>query len=160
MNANVALGLGQGWKQCLEQHIIWCSFAGSGPCKRPSPHSIGSRFRAYGSSFFCRPNDEARSSTTIVCALKKLQRVQDKCPVAVLVGVDATPEPGLRGPTNFAGTLHGEAVQGLNQTLTATRHASLSASDRSTALIISFAILLVIEQTHDVPFCFTTHHQR
>lgn len=113
-----------------------------------------------GSSFFCRPNDEARSSTTIVCALKKLQRVQDKCPVAVLVGVDATPEPGLRGPTNFAGTLNGEAVQGLNQTLTATRHASLSASDRSTALIISFAILLVIEQTHDVPFCFTTHHQR
>ncbi|CAL8465131.1 g4666 [Coccomyxa elongata] len=48
-------------------------------------------------------------------------QAQDKCPVAVLVGLDATPEPGLRGPTNFAGTLHGEAVERLNQTLIAAR---------------------------------------
>jgi len=27
----------------------------------------------------------------------------DECPVALLVGYDATPDPGLRGPTNFAG---------------------------------------------------------
>lgn len=42
--------------------------------------------------------------------------------MAVLVGMDATPEPGLRGPTNFAGTLYGEDVLRLNQTLTAARH--------------------------------------
>ncbi|EIE20379.1 Metallo-dependent phosphatase [Coccomyxa subellipsoidea C-169] len=42
---------------------------------------------------------------------------QDKCPVAVLVGVDATPDPGLRGPTNFAGTLCSRDIVHLNQTL-------------------------------------------
>ncbi len=43
--------------------------------------------------------------------------MQDKCPVAVLVGVDATPDPGLRGPTNFAGTLCSRDIVHLNQTL-------------------------------------------
>jgi hypothetical protein len=41
--------------------------------------------------------------------------------VAVLVGVDATPDPGLRGPTNFAGTLTDRDLLQLNQTLEAAR---------------------------------------
>ena len=50
--------------------------------------------------------------------------MQDKCPVAVLVGIDATPDPGLRGPTNFAGTLCNRDILHLNQTLANARCAS------------------------------------
>lgn len=34
--------------------------------------------------------------------------------MAVLVGVDAAPSPGLRGPTNFAGMLSGADIQQLD----------------------------------------------
>ena len=44
--------------------------------------------------------------------------------MAVLVGVDATPDPGLRGPTNFAGTLTGRDLLEPNQTLEAARCAN------------------------------------
>lgn len=44
------------------------------------------------------------------------------CPVAVLVGLDATPDPGLRGPTNFAGVLHGQDLRQLDAELA--RHSS------------------------------------
>lgn len=42
---------------------------------------------------------------------------EGECPVAVLVGVDATPSPGLRGPTNFAGTLRGADIEQLDAEL-------------------------------------------
>jgi hypothetical protein len=48
---------------------------------------------------------------------------QDKCPVAVLVGIDATPDPGLRGPTNFAGTLRETDILELDAALTEARRA-------------------------------------
>ena len=40
------------------------------------------------------------------------------CATAVLVGVEVTPEPGLRGPTNFAGQCGTALLQHLNDTLT------------------------------------------
>ena len=74
--------------------------------------------------------------------------------MAVLVGVDATPEPGLRGPTNFAGTLLGETLERLNQTLTAARQAILTPVMISLLYIIIAATLIFfasphVEQTHD-----------
>ena len=39
------------------------------------------------------------------------------CPVALLAGCDATPEPGLRGPTNFAGFVSAAALADLDSQL-------------------------------------------
>lgn len=39
-------------------------------------------------------------------ALREVQGPGD-CPVALLAGYDATPDPGLRGPTNFVGFVSG-----------------------------------------------------
>jgi hypothetical protein len=47
--------------------------------------------------------------------------LQEKCSVAALVGIDATPDPGLRGPTNFAGTLRETDILELDAALTGLR---------------------------------------
>ena len=44
------------------------------------------------------------------------------CPAAVLVGLDAAPDPGLRGPTNFAGALRWGDLRQLDAELA--RHSS------------------------------------
>eukprot|EP01025_Chloroclados_australasicus_P000482 TRINITY_DN10247_c0_g1_i3.p1 TRINITY_DN10247_c0_g1~~TRINITY_DN10247_c0_g1_i3.p1 ORF type:complete len:726 (-),score=42.15 TRINITY_DN10247_c0_g1_i3:283-2460(-) len=37
------------------------------------------------------------------------------CPDTVMMGLDITPNPGFRGPTNFAGILNGEMIQQLDR---------------------------------------------
>lgn len=39
------------------------------------------------------------------------------CPVALLAGCDATPDPGLRGPTNFVGFVGAAALADLDAQL-------------------------------------------
>ena len=45
-------------------------------------------------------------------------QVSKGCAAAVLVGIEVTPEPGLRGPTNFAGQCGTALLHQLNATLT------------------------------------------
>ena len=44
------------------------------------------------------------------------------CPTAMLLGIDATPEPGLRGPTNFVGVLTAAMLRTVRQTIDKARH--------------------------------------
>ena len=48
-----------------------------------------------------------------------LQEGAGKCAAAVLVGLDVSPQPGLRGPTNFAGICGPALLQELDIVLNA-----------------------------------------
>ncbi len=52
-----------------------------------------------------------------------LHAMQEKCPPVALVGVDATPGIGLRGPTNFAGWLTAEQTGQVDAELASLRYA-------------------------------------
>ncbi len=45
--------------------------------------------------------------------------LQKGCAAAVLVGLDVSPQPGLRGPTNFAGVCGPALLQEMDAVLTA-----------------------------------------
>lgn len=60
-----------------------------------------------------RRNGTTRVYVTLISDVDRL----GQCPAAMLVGVDAAPEPGLRGPTNFHGLLHAAVLQDLDKTL-------------------------------------------
>ena len=48
-----------------------------------------------------------------------LNALQKGCAAAVLVGLDVSPQPGLRGPTNFAGICGPALLQEMDAVLTA-----------------------------------------
>jgi len=52
-----------------------------------------------------------------------------------LVGLDATPSPGLRGPTNFAGWLTAEQIAQLEAELASLRYAPLTSMSSVSKLL-------------------------
>ena len=52
----------------------------------------------------------------------QLYAAQERCPPAALVGMDATPSVGLRGPTNFAGWLTAEQTGQVDAELASLRY--------------------------------------
>ena len=50
--------------------------------------------------------------------------MQEACPVVALTAIDATPNLGLRGPTNFAGWLTAEQTGQLQDELASQRWAA------------------------------------
>lgn len=68
-----------------------------------------------------------RNSTQRVSALPLLARISgggkprsapDACPATVLLGVDLSPSPGLRGPTDFFGRADAQLLQEVDAVLT------------------------------------------
>ena len=61
-----------------------------------------------------RRNGSARVHLSLV---SDADRTQNSCPAALLVGLDTTPEPGLRGPTNFHGVADAALLHDLDKNL-------------------------------------------
>lgn len=68
-------------------------------------------FAQYGAQG--RRNSSAPIHFTLASDVDKL----GKCPAALLVGIDVSPEPGLRGPTNFHGIATSEFIKDLDGNL-------------------------------------------
>ena len=64
-----------------------------------------------------RRNGTARIQMTLALDVDR----KGTCPAALLLGVDAAPEPGLRGPTNFHGSLSGVLLAELDALLRGVR---------------------------------------
>lgn len=64
-----------------------------------------------------RRNGSAPIHFTLASDVDKL----GKCPAALLVGIDVSPEPGLRGPTNFHGIATSEFIKDLDGNLNIVR---------------------------------------
>jgi hypothetical protein len=96
--------------------------APQGPLARLLCVCLSVRPRGRSPDYFSSYSAAGRRNATASVYVSRLPAAgEGGCPAAFLVGVDATPEPGLRMPTNFCGCATAELMRRVDEALAGIR---------------------------------------